>query len=394
MGRLSAYNTTPYIIKPMVNLINLVWTGLLACSVIVTRATVSNKQSRTNNVSRFSTDAKVVSERLLIEDNKQCTYVNADGTEVAAEPTTEPATYVDQVASSALLALLHLDVNTKRPIWTKGVVDELDKIVASGGSISCAHYPHSAEDVALAVGHIDLDISKAKVGVVSSISPWVEHVLRSTGASHVVTIDYNQPIVCAGVPWIESKSVPQFGTEIGAYDLLVSFSGIEHSGLGRYGDPLNEVGDIEAMQQMHKALAPGGFLLLAIPTAHESKVAGIYHRIYGPDRLAWLLDNRFAFVGRVWNGHILGGWSDVRTPPKLFPKSDEFDVIADWMNQHVLILQKLPGPAHQPRETNLSSVGYTDPASQLPYLALLAITIALAVRNIGRRSGGVSPFRV
>lgn len=366
---------------------------MLACTVVVTRATLSKKQSQTNDVSPFSTDTKIVSDRLLIEDNKQCTYVGADGNEVVAEPATEPATYVEQVASPALLALLHLDVNTKRPIWTKAVVDELDKIVASGGSISCAHYPHSAEDVALAVGRADLDLSKAKVGVVSSISPWVEHVLRSAGASHVVTIDYNQPIVCAGVPWIESKSVSQFGNEIGVYDLLVSFSGIEHSGLGRYGDPLNEVGDIEAMQQMHKALAPGGFLLLAIPTANESKVAGIFHRIYGADRLSWLLDSRFAFVGRVWNGHILGGWSDVNTPPKLFPKSNEFDVIADWMNQHVLILQKLPGPAHQPAVMNFSSVAYTDPASQLSYLALLAITIAIAVRTIGRHSGGVRPVR-
>lgn len=51
------------------------------------------------------------------------------------------------------------------------------------------------------------------------------------------------------------------------YDLLVSFSGIEHSGLGRYGDPVNPDADIEAMAQIHRALAPGGYLLLAIPTA-------------------------------------------------------------------------------------------------------------------------------
>ncbi|KAL3779581.1 hypothetical protein HJC23_005093 [Cyclotella cryptica] len=364
----------------------------ITCFVIGTLAAIPNKQSRNNNESQSPTNTEVGSKRLLIEHSEQCTYISPDGTKIVAQPASEPATYGPQVASSALLALLHLDVNTKRPIWTKGVVDELDKIVASGGSISCEHYPHSAEDVALAVGHIDLDIANSKVGVVSSISPWVEHVLKSAGSSHVVTIDYNEPIVCTGIPWIESRSVAQFGAEVGLYDLLVSFSGIEHSGLGRYGDPINEVGDIEAMQQMHKALAPGGFLLLAIPTAHESKVAGIYHRIYGPDRLAWLLENRFAFVGRVWNGHVLGGWSDVLSHPKLFPKQNELDVPADWMNQHVLILQKLPDSINRTREMNISIIGDSSPESQLLRMALLAVTMAIAVHTIRRRMVGIGPF--
>jgi hypothetical protein len=79
--------------------------------------------------------------------------------------------------------------------------------------------------------------------------------------------------------------------EDGAYDTLVSFSGIEHSGLGRYGDPINPDGDIEAMADMHRALAPGGYLLLAIPTYASYQVQGIQHRIYGPERLAQMIEN-------------------------------------------------------------------------------------------------------
>jgi hypothetical protein len=164
-----------------------------------------------------------------------CTYVNNGGVTVSAEPSIRPATVAEQVASTDLFKQLHQDVHTNRPIWTSGVVEELDKIVASGMSISCPHYPHSAEDLALTLKTYGFPLDKIKVGVISSISPWVEHVLKSEGASHVITVDYNPPIVCSGIDWIESNSVPQFSYEAGTYDLLVSFSGIEHSGLGRYG---------------------------------------------------------------------------------------------------------------------------------------------------------------
>lgn len=33
-----------------------------------------------------------------------------------------------------------------------------------------------------------------------------------------------------------------------SFDAIVSFSGLEHDGLGRYGDPLNPYGDLSAMR--------------------------------------------------------------------------------------------------------------------------------------------------
>ena len=101
--------------------------------------------------------------------HETCVYVNSDGVEVIAQPNMEePATYIEQVASQAVLNQLHLDVATKRPIWTSMVVGELDNIVASGGSISCPDYPHSAEDVALALNTINLDLSNLVASAESS----------------------------------------------------------------------------------------------------------------------------------------------------------------------------------------------------------------------------------
>ena len=41
------------------------------------------------------------------------------------------------------------------------------------------------------------------------------------------------------------------------FDFAVSFSSIEHCGLGRYGDPLNPFGDFEAVAQVWCMCKPG-----------------------------------------------------------------------------------------------------------------------------------------
>eukprot|EP00804_Cyclotella_cryptica_P004382 CCRYP_006799-RA/>CCRYP_006799-RA protein AED:0.02 eAED:0.10 QI:0/-1/0/1/-1/1/1/0/856 len=274
---------------------------------------------------------------LRVNFNDHCTYVNADGHKVLAQGSLEPATYPTLVASKGLFDVLRLDIATKRPIWNNVVIDELDKIVTSGGSLSSYDHPHSAEDVALALGHINLDVSKLRVGVVSgAVSPWVEYILRSAGASHIVSIDYNFPIVC-GVPWMESKSEASFDSEEGVYNLLVSFSGIEHYGLGRFGDPIDKSADSMWMKRILKALAPGGFLLLAVPTSSKSYVVHNFYRVYGPDSLSRLLKG-FEFIGRVWDGRVLAGWPDDDVDPKLFPQREE--VVFDWKYRNVLILKK------------------------------------------------------
>jgi len=271
--------------------------------------------------------------------NGHCTYVNADGLEVLAQGSLEPATYPTLVASKDLFNVLRLDIASKRPIWNNAVIDELDNIIASGGSLSSYDHPHSAEDVALALGRTNLDVSKSRVAVVSgAVSPWVEYILRSAGASRVISVDYNIPIVC-GVPWIESKSEASFDSEVGVYNLIVSFSGIEHYGLGRYGDPIAKSADFKWVKQIHKALAPGGFLLLAVPTSATSYVVHTFYRVYSHGSLTRLLKG-FELIGRVWDGHVLGGWPDADIYPKLFPRRGELEL--DWKYRNVLILQKQP----------------------------------------------------
>ncbi len=58
---------------------------------------------------------------------------------------------------------------------------------------------------------------------------------------------------------------------------------VEHVGLGRYGDPLDYDGDIKAINELSRVLAPGGDLLFVVPVGREAKIMFNAHRIYTKD---------------------------------------------------------------------------------------------------------------
>jgi len=72
-----------------------------------------------------------------------------------------------------------------------------------------------------------------------------------------------------------------------AFDFIVSFSSIEHSGLGRYGDPLDAWGDVKEVQKIRCLLKPGGILYLGLPVGVD-KLGINCHRIYGKWRLPFI----------------------------------------------------------------------------------------------------------
>jgi SAM-dependent methyltransferase len=54
---------------------------------------------------------------------------------------------------------------------------------------------------------------------------------------------------------------------------------VEHVGLGRYGEPLDPNGDLKAIAQLRRVLAPGGSLLFVVPVG-KPKIKFNAHRIY------------------------------------------------------------------------------------------------------------------
>ncbi len=59
---------------------------------------------------------------------------------------------------------------------------------------------------------------------------------------------------------------------------------IEHVGLGRYGDELDYDGDLKAMAELERVLAPGGNLLFVVPVG-RARIIFNAHRIYAYDQI-------------------------------------------------------------------------------------------------------------
>ncbi|KAL7475177.1 hypothetical protein ACHAW6_001104 [Cyclotella cf. meneghiniana] len=125
--------------------------------------------------------------------------------------------------------------------------------------------------------------------VIGSEDPWVESILLHHGAQKLLTVEFGK-ITC-DYPLIETM-VPKEFTEsflngrIKQFDFGMSFSSLEHDGLGRYGDVLNPIGDLQSMAKMLSVIKPGGLMFIGVPTADGTDaLAWNAHRIYGKYRL-------------------------------------------------------------------------------------------------------------
>jgi hypothetical protein len=136
--------------------------------------------------------------------------------------------------------------------------------------------------------------------VVGSENPWVEACALHAGARLVTTPEYGEitslhPSVKTMKP-SEARGAFASGT-MPMFDAVVTFSSMEHSGLGRYGDGLNPWGDLQGIARTWYVTRPGGELFLAVPVGPDL-IEYNAHRKYGPLMLShltanWIQDVRF-----------------------------------------------------------------------------------------------------
>lgn len=94
------------------------------------------------------------------------------------------------------------------------------------------------------------------------------------------------------------------------FDLAVSISVIEHSGLGFYKDRVDEDGDIKAMSAIRNSLKTGGKAIITVPIGGEfiPKNATGHWRLYCPKTISRLtagfkiLKQRYFFTSYLGNG--------------------------------------------------------------------------------------------
>lgn len=136
-------------------------------------------------------------------------------------------------------------------------------------------------------------INNKNIAVIGSKLPWIESMLLNYNINTVTTVEYN-------VPFCEHNKIKtisyynEFIKNDYKYDAIISYSSIEHSGLGRYGDILDPNGDIKTMDDIYNKLSNDGILILGIPIGNDALVWNL-HRIYGIIRLP-LLTQKFEIL--------------------------------------------------------------------------------------------------
>ena len=149
-------------------------------------------------------------------------------------------------------------------------------------------------------------------------------MLLAFGAKMITTLEYGS--IVSEHPQVQTITVAELNSGIsenitkysGLFDTVFSYSSIEHSGLGRYGDPVNPYADLEQVAQTSCLLRKNGIFFLGFGIGKD-KIEWNAHRIYGKIRLP-LATLNFALLDIVgdfdWNK-------------------------ADWKVQPILVLQNL-----------------------------------------------------
>mmetsp|Transcript_103817 Transcript_103817/g.221975 ORF Transcript_103817/g.221975 Transcript_103817/m.221975 type:complete len:409 (+) Transcript_103817:13-1239(+) len=207
-------------------------------------------------------------------------------------------------------------------LWTQNHTDTLLKLALHREDFSPEAYPFCVPDLYEAFDLFSVRGLRVMVG--GSVSPWVEAVLAASGAQQVSTLDYSPREFHTNMTELVLHGELAGKAEV--FDAIVSYSSIEHDGIGRYGDPINPEGDRAAMFDFKQWLKPSGLLYLGIPVdpSGPARREGTGHRIYDQKRLDSITDG-FRLL-KVIDTHY--GFH-LKEPPRAW-----------WKNQPIFVLQK------------------------------------------------------
>ena len=133
-------------------------------------------------------------------------------------------------------------------------------------------------------------IKNKRVAIIGSITPWIEGICLNYNPSLIRTIEYNLPKIEVNSP-VEVQTYKDFCKSSSKYDIIIQYSSIEHSGLGRYGDIIDPNADIKVMEEIYNHLDDTGLLLWGAPVNGIDFLGWNVHRVYGPLRLPLIFKN-------------------------------------------------------------------------------------------------------
>ena len=179
----------------------------------------------------------------------------------------------------------------KTAIWSRQLVEDMKKLALVGqleGNYGADETNHLKSALAHAAG-----VQGGRILVIGSENPWVEATLLAVGASEIVTLEYGS--IISQHPQIKTMTPLDFKklhvkNKLGQFDSIVTFSSVEHSGLGRYGDALNPWGDVLEIARSYCVCKQGGSLVIAVMYGSD-EIQFNAHRVYGDLRWPYLATN-------------------------------------------------------------------------------------------------------
>ena len=194
---------------------------------------------------------------------------------------------------------IYLGSNAATPVWDFDTIEQMKDHCSRG--LLHGTYGFNETSRLFHVLKTAPGVQNGHVLVIGSERPWVESCALAAGASTVVTLEYgkiqsNHPQVTTSTP-DEMRSTFK---KTKLFDAIVTFSSIEHSGLGRYGDSLNPWGDLQAIARAWCIAKTGASLVIAVPDSKfslpDDAIKFNAHRVYGPV----MFSNLFANWKQVW----------------------------------------------------------------------------------------------
>lgn len=121
-------------------------------------------------------------------------------------------------------------------------------------------------------------------------SDWLERMRRWDATFDLTGVDARRHVrqnTEPNIPIREGSAMDRHLFEPETFDWIVMLGALEHFGLGFYGDPVCETGDMDTMANVGYWLKPGGFVYFDVPCQPTFRIAENRHfRMYHGARVA------------------------------------------------------------------------------------------------------------
>jgi len=180
--------------------------------------------------------------------------------------------------------------------WTEEIVEGMIE-QARGRTLHGSYGVLDSNHLIDAVNTLD-HLNEKVALVIGSQTPWVEAILLSCGVGRVETVEYSR--ITSAHPKISVMTPDVFAQRFKSgelsnyYDMVVTYSSIEHSGLGRYGDGFDPWGDVVAVAKSWCIIKAGGAMFVGVPYGYD-EIQFNAHRVYGDLRYSYLTANWESF---------------------------------------------------------------------------------------------------